>query len=167
MILENYLINPETMIISRGRSIDFGTRIIEINQELRVKPEPLAVIDRACMHHHYTTYKQIRQSIRKLHNFIKKVPLPLIFNCFIPTHRIDHIDCCWISHLHIRDHQGINQGRKTIIQFHTGFELTLNVSYSIIKRQIERANKLCLRSFQQIHNIQRITHILEQPIFPY
>ena len=62
---------------------------------------------------------------------------------FLPTESPESNDCAWLALNKIKNVEKIdNEKDKTIVEFHNGQRLVLNISYNSMQNQILRASRL-------------------------
>jgi competence protein ComK len=81
-----------------------------------------------------------------------KVPIPISprENIYaFPTHSPDNFECIWVFYHHVKSiKKDPNIPKQTIITFKNTFQLTLNVSYRSIEKQMQRTSQ-CIVGFLQ------------------
>lgn len=138
--MENYEINSDTLAIlpiSENMS-----RVIEENQELIVKKNPMEIINHSCKYFgsSYNGRYVGSQSILGLY-----YKLPILVEetreiIFFPTESTRVVTCSWIAFKQIESMKQLDN-ISTII-FRNGRELTINISIGSLKNQFIRATML-------------------------
>lgn len=73
-VLENYIINSNTLAIVPARNIHFSTVVHEKNRVFKVKKTPMEIIKYSCLLN-LTTYEGRIETVRQITGFQHKVPL--------------------------------------------------------------------------------------------
>ncbi|WP_088104311.1 competence protein ComK [Halalkalibacter urbisdiaboli] len=153
IILTDYEINKDTMALQPATDIGYETIVVERNQVLYVNKTPLQLIEAACLEGG-ASYEGRREAVSYLIGARNKVPLPISPGEHIyalPTHSPKQFECIWLFYYHIKtfkpDPKFPNQ---TIIIFKSNLDLTLNVSYSTIEKQMQRTSYCIVRYSQKL-----------------
>lgn len=139
----NYLINERTMALESIADEKYGTRVYESGRDaFYVVERPLELIKVACLHGR-ASYEGRIDAVKFLMNYHNKVSVPIdpqrgIIAC--PTHSSKSFACSWLFLTHVRTIIQVSN-HTTIVVFHDGQELSLNVSRYIIEQQLNRASR--------------------------
>lgn len=146
-VVEDYLINPRTIILLPARHIEYETIIIEQNKQFLVRKTALELMENACSRYG-SKFDGRRKSVMEKTGFKRRVPIPVSIHFDIyafPTHAIKDYDCIWIFANHVQYVGQIReQGAKEIslVVFNNGLQYKLDVSQYTLKTQLDRA-KMC------------------------
>jgi competence protein ComK len=153
-ILSHYIINAETMAILPAKQIDYQAVTIETNQKLYLKPRPLEIIKENCIHYG-STYEGRKTAVLKKLGLERKVPIPISIskNLFsFPTLSPNSFDCAWIFYHHVRYIEPLRtpypKEQQSILYFHNGTSIILDVSEYVLWRQMERT-RMCMFTFSE------------------
>ncbi|TWI59897.1 competence protein ComK [Halalkalibacter nanhaiisediminis] len=140
-ILHTYEINKDTISLSPANHMDYDTIVQERNQKYYVKKTPIQLIEQACLEGG-ATYDGRRVAVTYQTGAQSKVPIPIhpleqIFA--FPTHSPKLQECSWIFYHHIKAIKPNPKApNQTIITFRNYKEITVDVSYNALERQIHR-----------------------------
>ncbi len=147
-ILEDYLVNPRTMMLLPARQIGYETIVAEQGRQFLIKKTALELMEQACSKYG-ATFDGRRKSVTEQTGFKRRVPIP-VSNYFgiyaFPTHAIKDFDCMWIfaNHVHhVEPVPGRKQGakEKSVVVFRNGLEYELEVSLHTVETQLDRARQ--------------------------
>lgn len=151
MILEEYSVNSDTLILEPAHTVNYDTIVIEKNRIYYVRQTPMQIIKKACLFN-WTTYEGCRQAVMKNTSFKKKVPVLInreYHICAFPTHAPGHFECSWIFCDHIVRITKNNTG--SILTLDNGMSIEVPVSQFVIKKQYERALSCMINQYDQYH----------------
>ncbi len=148
VILENYEINKDTVVLMPARHIDYETIVLERNAKFYVKKTPLELIRAACLEGG-STYEGRREAVIALTGSQNKVPIPIepLQHIYaFPTHSPKQFDCCWLFYHHVKSMKPHpKSSSKTLVTFKNSRELTVPVSYYSLEKQMLRTSQCILR----------------------
>ncbi|SFD87382.1 competence protein ComK [Lentibacillus persicus] len=152
-LLNNYVINEDTMALLPAAHIDYDTIAIETNQELCIRKTPHQLIRDACLND-CSTYEGRREAVMHHFGFKRKVPVPIspAQNCFVfPTHAPADFVCSWIFYSHVQNVLPASGSTKnthgqSIIVFKNGRQLQVDVSLYVLEKQLARTG-MCMWKF--------------------
>lgn len=144
-----YIIKEATVGMIPAKKIEYDTIVVEGKRLRYIKQTPLDIIKQSCIHY-WSTYEGRRQAVIHHTGFKEKVPIPVHPKrgiIAIPTHGINHIDCCWLMHDHILHYESIKNDAKykTASTFTNGKTLKLDVSIRSFQTQMQRAFEISYR----------------------
>lgn len=150
-ILSTYEITKDTIFLMPTRHVAFCTTVMERDESYYVKQTPLEIIKAACLEGG-STYDGRRTAVIHKTGVQSKVSIPIdplngIFA--FPTQSPKQFDCCWLFYHHIKAIQPNRKNLKqSIITFNNYYELTLDVSYTILENQMLRMS-YCIVHFSR------------------
>lgn len=151
MIIDNYLINENTLALLPAEQIDFDINVLETAQIIKVRKTSLELINAAC-YTEWSTYEGRRQAVIHHTRFKRKIPIPINIKkgiYFFPTHSPTSIHNKWISYKQIdKITEDPCNPIKAIIIFRNGTKLSVNISYHILDKQMQR-------TFECIYRMER------------
>ena len=141
MILDEYIINEDTIILEPAYAIDYATIVRERNNTFYVRQTPLQIIKKSCITY-WGSYNGSCEAVLENAGFKKKVPVLVNREkqlCIFPTHAPKHIDCKWILCHQVKDILNDKITKGSIIKFYNGTSLAVSSSYYVVRKQYERA----------------------------
>lgn len=148
IILDHYEISPHTSALLPAYHIDYDTIVWEQDQILYVKKKMMPLLKEGCLVGG-AEYDGRRRAVTHKTGIQSKIPIPvnpLDHIYAFPTHSPKQHDCCWIFYHHI---QSIKRHptlpTQSIVTFNSGKELTLNVSYHTLDKQVQRTSYCIVR----------------------
>lgn len=152
-ILEHYDINQSTMALLAASHTDYATIVLEPNRKLFVKKPALKLVQSSCLDG-YSTYDGRRTAIIYHTGAKRKVPIPINPSKNIyafPTHSPTEYCCNWIFYHHVKNiipiRSSTDKVQSTII-FHDQQQLTMNESYFVLEKQMQRT-AMCILLFSE------------------
>jgi competence protein ComK len=148
-ITSNYRINENTLALLPAKKLEYGTTVIEMYRNVRVRKTPLQLIKATC-YDHWCTYEGRRHAVIHHTKFKKKVPIPIntakgIY--FFPTHSTKSHENHWLSHQHIVEIATCTTyPENTLVEFENGVKVSLNVSVYVLKKQMQRTFECMYKS---------------------
>jgi competence protein ComK len=103
-ILENYIVNVNTMAIIPAARIEYRSIVLEGDREIYVRKAPIQLIEDSCLAGG-STYDGRRQAVTHQLQMSRKVPIPVIpaRNIYaFPTQSPKRWDCRWIFYNHVQ-----------------------------------------------------------------
>lgn len=140
----NYLINERTMALEPLSNEEYGTRVYEKDGDyIDVEERPLELIKAACLEGGSSYQGRIDAVKFWMNHHRNKLSVPIdpqrgIVAC--PTHSSKSFDCTWLFLSHVRAIISITN-KTTLVVFHDGQELLLNVSQYVMEKQVNRASR--------------------------
>ncbi|WP_017726090.1 competence protein ComK [Halalkalibacterium ligniniphilum] len=138
--LEDYEVNQETLALCPHFHPEYQTKVLETSGVYYVKGKPLDLLKRNC--------KQFGASLRGRQEWAayvmnKSYKLPILVQehhnlLAFPTHSPRHTACTWIFVNQFPDIKTAAQKQKSLVQFPNGTELTVDVSYPSLNRQMQQ-----------------------------
>lgn len=148
IILPNYELNKDTITLIPAYHTDYDTIVWERDQQLFVKKPLLQLIREGCMEGG-SEYDGRRAAVIHKTGVHSKVPIPINPREQIyafPTHSPKLHECVWIFYHHIKSFKpNPKQANQSIITFLTGKDLILDISFTILERQIHRTSYCIVR----------------------
>lgn len=144
-MLEKYELSPLTMMVLPHYD-DFGhlfSRVVEENEEIIVKMEPIQVIERTCEFFGSNLIGR-QKATTAMTGFTYKQPIaiePLNYMYLFPTESPRLPSCIWLSHRHIKEIERINE-EKSAVLFSNGESHTLRVKHQSLENQLYRTAQL-------------------------
>ena len=138
-----YEINDATLAIIPEKKK--GSLILEEEFQYENSKNPLELINYSCKYFG-STYEGRRDGAKEI--LLSKYKLPIMIEdsrnlIFLPTESPESNDCAWLALNKIKNVEKIdNEKDKTIVEFHNGPRLVLNISYNSMQNQILRASRL-------------------------
>ncbi|UCZ52936.1 competence protein ComK [Bacillus shivajii] len=149
-IIQDYEINEETIALIPAKSIEYDTIVLEENAKYYVKQTPINIINKGCLEGG-SDYKGRRRAVTHLTGTVNKVPIPINphLNLYaFPTHSPKHRECSWLFYHHIRKLTP-ESPHETTVTFTNDDSIQMNVSYSILEKQIYRTSYCVIRFSNQ------------------
>ncbi|MGM8215043.1 competence protein ComK [Bacillaceae bacterium W0354] len=137
--VKNYLINKNTMAILPNKDIIYSSIIYEIDRTLLCEEPPSSIIDQTCLIKG-ASFDGRRKAIEYVTK--KKVMLPIPIDpdngvIIIPTKKIKHPDCEWLSYCHIKECRNSRKGKGySEIIFNNDMKLETEISRTRMQNQI-------------------------------
>lgn len=134
----DYIIHKRTSAMTMMDSKYFRTKIIETDNILYLKEDPLTIVKNSCEHYGYTlsVWNQlVKQTLRRS----SKLPVPILPTkglFFLPTTSYRNEHCAWISYYDIAHY--MKKGNKLKIILENGHVIASNISLNQFKLQLKR-----------------------------
>ncbi|KAA0548453.1 competence protein [Bacillus sp. BGMRC 2118] len=135
---DHYEISPLTLAILPAYHETYQSRILDIQGEFYSNQRPLKLIEQACLEGG-ASYDGRRKSLQYKKSFHQYPPIPInpLEDIYaFPTCSPDSYDCIWLFYEHILHYRP--QGNQLLVTFHNHQTLELNISPSIMDKQIAR-----------------------------
>lgn len=144
--VNKYMVNENTMLIKPIEAIEYYAVIEEMNRKVFVKQTPLEIIDENLLIGG-SDFNGRRRSITYKLGMQKKLPMPINppRNIYaFPTHSPMIYHCQWIFAEHIDQIHPVknNKNYKSVILFKNGEKIYLEVTPSILDKQLIRTWKV-------------------------
>ena len=144
-ILSEYTIVEQTKAIIPQNHLHYRSLVLETNgSTFYVEQTPIQIIEANCLDNG-CTYEGRRTAVKKRLEFKRKIPIPIsrLHSIYtFPTHSTTNPNCIWIFPQHIShmDEQLLENlpSNHTKVTFKDGTILSLDVSYYVMKKQVER-----------------------------
>ncbi|MBB5174552.1 competence protein ComK [Texcoconibacillus texcoconensis] len=149
---DQYDINCETMSLLTAKSTDYDSIVLESDRTLYVRQTPLQLIESACLRGG-SSYDGRRIAVMHETGAQRKVPIPInrLENIYaFPTHSPKNFNCHWLFSAHIHKMTPNPKNKKQcLITFTNNEKITLDVSPSVIEKQMHRTS-YCIWRFSQM-----------------
>lgn len=153
-IHSDYLVNQQTIALLPSRKIEYQTVVLEDTKQILVRKPMLEIVKDSCLHY-CSTYEGRRKAVMHHTGFKRKVPIPISINKGIytfPTHSPTDYSCSWIFYNHVEvvltKSQIRNIDVQTLINFKNNIRLPLDISHTLIEKQLERT-EVCMLIFSE------------------
>ncbi|WP_087974847.1 competence protein ComK [Oceanobacillus rekensis] len=140
----DYIPTRETMALLPYTPLGDTSLVIEHNEQFIVRKSPIELIKKACLENH-STYDGRRDAVVYQTGYKRKVPIPINPGSDLysfPTHSTTDPHCSWLfyhSISNIKPASGLtNPQLRTIITFHNGKQIPIDISYYTLKKQMGR-----------------------------
>lgn len=136
----DYIINERTFAMTMVDSNYFRTKIIETNDVLYLKEDPLTIIKNSCEHYGYA-FSGWNKLVKQLLQRNSKLPVPILPPkglFYVPTTSYRNEQCAWISYYQIAHY--IQKKNKLKIILQNGHTIVSNISLNQFKLQIKRTS---------------------------
>jgi len=146
--LDHYEINRDTLALLPAYHTDYDTIVWEKDQILYVRKTPLQLLKEACLEGG-AEYNGRRVAVTYKTGIQSKIPIPVdpleqIYA--FPTHSPKQSECSWIFYHHIKSiKRDPKNTTKSIITFKNANDLSLNVSYHTLDKQVQRTSYCVIR----------------------
>lgn len=143
-ILEQYEINEETLALLPNSK--FETLVVEKSRVFKVKSDATNIIKNSC-EYFGSSLSGRQRGTTALIGVTHKVPIIVEESrelIFFPTNSPRLNDCSWLSFNNIKSYKKDETGYGTIIEFKSGKNVTIPLSYGSLDNQILRSAKLNL-----------------------
>lgn len=135
-----YIIHERTYALTMVDSNYFRTKVIETNDVLYLKEDPLTIIKNSCEHYGYafSTWNTIVKQILQRNS---KLPVPILPSkglFYVPTTSYRNKQCAWISYYQIAHYMQNNNNLKIILQ--NGHTIVSDISLNQFKLQLKRTS---------------------------
>ena len=121
--------------------VNGGTDVYFLNGKKLYSPRRVTQILNDCCQFHGSTLMGRRQAICQLLRIRQKAPVLVnlfLNSIFFPTKGIRQIDNYWINYGQIKK---LVRSDPPIIEFYSGHRLTLDVSYRMLRQQLNRCSQ--------------------------
>lgn len=139
-MISNYEINPNTLaLLPVSEQV---TKVLEKEETFLVSKNSSQIVDDSCRYFG-SSYMGRHDGTKHLIGINYKSPIIVEESnsmIFFPTSSPRFKKCAWISLNHIKNH--ISYDEKSILYFHGGKNVELDISYGSLENQILRATKL-------------------------
>ena len=139
-MITEYEVNSNTLILLPiGSNV---TKVIEKQDSFLVNKTPSQIIDESCRSFG-SSYLGRHEGTKHLTGINYKAPIIVEEKqsiIFFPTASPRFSKCAWVALNHVKNH--IRYEEKSILYFHGGKNVELDISYGSLENQILRATKL-------------------------
>ena len=139
-MITEYEVNSNTLILLPiGSNV---TKVIEKQDSFLVNKTPSQIIDESCRSF-VSSYLGRHEGTKHLTGINYKAPIIVEETqsiIFFPTASPRFSKCAWVALNHVKNH--IRYEEKSILYFHGGKNVELDISYGSLENQILRATKL-------------------------
>lgn len=135
----NYEINDNTLAIISEKN---GSKIIEYDDEYKVKETPYSIMENSCKYFGSTLDGRINGS-KDILGSVYKVPIVVEESqklIFFPTESLSSPEVSWISYKNIKNVE--KHGKNSLVRFINGKTMLIHCPYFTMKNQIFRCNML-------------------------
>jgi competence protein ComK len=158
-VREDYEISPSTMAITFNAHAIYQTKIYDVHGVFCCSRKGMNLMEEGCLQGG-STYDGRKKAVTYLKRFIQCTPIPVIPNEGVfafPTCSPTNWNCTWIFYRHIK--QFARDGEQTIVTFHNGATLTVDVSYYTFEKQIQRTES-CVVLFSPVFTTSQPTSLV-------
>lgn len=146
-----YRINESTLLIKRQGVSEKRTKIIEVDNIIYIDEEPLKIINQNCTSSG-ASLEGRNATVSYILNSKTNLPIPIHLHKGIymfPTISTSNDDCIWISYFHIFKYEPL--GNKSIITFHNGEQLLIDLSFNRLDTQVKRTSQVIAYFYRLLH----------------
>ncbi|GGE70766.1 competence protein ComK [Priestia taiwanensis] len=159
-IYEEYEVSPTTMAITFNNHTMYQTKIYDKHGIYYCSRKGMNLMEEGCLQGG-STYDGRKKAVAHLKRFKQRTPIPVIPNEGVfafPTCSPTNWNCTWLFYRHIKEFKRINH-ETTIVTFHNGATLTVDISSATLQKQIQRTES-CVVLFSPVFGTAQPTSVL-------
>ncbi len=156
IFVEQYEINPYTMMIKPATTDDQSSEIIEVDQQYISSCKPFDIVKRSCKFFG-SSYKGRKEGTRQLIGITHKAPIivdPYSSIFLFPTASPLSPHCIWISHDFVASHTKSGSTHSTLVTFQNHETYEIPISFHSFENQMSRTAMLRIKFTQNMRRME-------------